>query len=288
MFKFNRFFAIFSIYHMIELGRNYATLKGPVSFIKKLGQIHGMGKAYQKKSKTFAASNFIGDKARWHTQPQFQNCRNNASEFGAAGSIAKDLNAAIGKTFLSADGNIFRAFVKRFVRIIKVGVGNAGQRPFDLSLNMDIIKFMTIGRRSLKSVLVASYTAVLAVGRNQMVVTFPTIAANTYVAPPGATHFRVFLGFYLVSDFAFNTVANMYLPVAPEGNLSQIQAVYSAWLPVGTDVAAPTILTAGDGSSLIDPTDTAISILAVEFAQEVNTIKNVLIGRSAASIINVG
>jgi len=261
---------------------------GTITTLGKVGNIQGNKRTGTKKFKDFIQARKPSNKAHFNTAASMQNVRNNAAEFGGAGLQSKALNAATAKTFLSVAGKNFHRIQKVFVSIIKLGIGIAGERPFSLSLWKSMLLGLTMGRNAFKSICIAGYNAVLNVGRNQMTVTFPTIPANQIFAPKGATHFRIKLGFYVQSDAAYDPDSKKYVADDPNGNIPVNELVFSPWLPVGVDVPLPTIVDSGVSTYVVPATDTAISILGIDFAILVGTEYNLMIGNSAGTIINVG
>ena len=265
-----------------------ATLHGVISFTKKLGTVHGYSKTGTKKGKVFAATNRASDKSHFQTAASMVNVRNNASEFAGAGLQSKGLNAETSKQFTSVNGKNFHLLQKLFVAIIKLGIGIAGQRPFSLSLWKSLLQGFTFGRSSLKSNIIAAYTSTLNVGRTVATTIFPLIPANQVFAPRGATHFRLVQMYLIESDAAYDPDSKKYIPIDPEGQFPFVDTEFSAWLPVGVDVAVPTSLANAASTYTPIATDSGIVIVGIQFAQLVGTEYNILVANSGASVTLVG
>jgi hypothetical protein len=259
-------------------------LVGPVDFIGKAGHMHAYHGTGSKKSKTLFGKNGGATKEKFNSNPFGQNVRDNAREFGGAGMQAVAFNGKINFVYKEKAGKIYHNLVKIFSSVIKNSLGNKGMRLFSLTLHSQFLKGFVIGRRALESSISSPFTAVLGVGNNQVTVTFPLIPASTVKAPRGATHFRISAGFFVKSDATPNAINYKYTIDSPNGDFDQAVVFNSVWFPVGTDVVAPTVILAGDGVTVLDATETAIGIVGIEFAQEVNTVKNSMTTNFAASI----
>ncbi len=257
---------------------------GAYEYKKRIGDVHGYSRRGTKKGKVFAGKNGGASKSTFLTAASMANTRANASEFGGAGLQAVAFNKQVNYSFKESAGKVYQRFMKLFVQIIRIGTGVRGQRMFDIVTNQSQLLNFTIGRTGLKSSLLSPFTIVNGALNINTVVTFPTIPASDVKAPRGATHFRIKVGFMFKSNASYDPTSGKYIPDAVGGDFRQAAIQNGPWLPIGTDVAVPTVVTAGDGVTASTADETAITIVGIEFAQDVNGVKSPFIANFAASI----
>lgn len=261
-----------------------ATQSSVHTFKNKLGTTRGYGRKGTKKGKQFESLKGGISKNAFKALPESSLIKQNCSEFGGAGLQTKSMNAEWNLRYKELAGKLNNALQKFNVKVIRLGGGIRGQRHYNFTLHFASFIGFLIGRKSFKSGIIAAFTAVIAGPRNSVTVTFPNIPASDVKAPSGATHFRVSAGIFNKSDAEFDATANTYLTTSANADMSLGVVVNSAWLPVGVDVVAPTVLTAANAGITMGAEDTAIVIVGCEFSQEVNSVQYPMISQFCASV----
>jgi len=262
------------------------TQSGIHTYTGGIGNTRGFKRKGTKKGTNFESQKGGIKKDAFKSLPESSLIKQNCSEFGGAGLQTKVMNAEWNLRYKELAGKLNSALQKFNMKVIKLGVGVRGQRPYNFTLHFAAFIGFLIGRKSFRSGIISAFTSVIAVGRNSVLVTFPTIPAADVKAPRGATHFRISVGIFSKSDAAYDVTAKTYLPTSSNADMALANTVYSAWFPVGVDVVAPTALTAADVLVTMQVEDTAIVIVGCEFSQEVNAVQYPMISQFCASVVD--
>jgi hypothetical protein len=245
---------------------------------------------YEKDGKGFVREDTSVDKQRIENSPEFRRTRENMQEFGGSAMAGKALRLSLAALMNSFRSKNLSARVTAIMRgIVSLGAGLRGKRDIALSISGGrLIGFNFVPATPFDSTLNAPYTHSVDPSRITAFWDIPDFNTTDYLrVPGGATHFRLIHAIAAISDYWYNDTDNKYAPaVAAENSISDI--AYSPIIPIGGMVGSITSLApALPGLSALSPDAALVSLIGVEFFQEVNGNHFLLAAGNALKIIAV-
>jgi len=206
-----------------------------IGLIKVKGNLDGVS-FYQSQGENFVRMAKGPDKKRILTDPAFQRTRENNREFAGCAKAGKALRSALAPVMFIAD----RQFNARMLRLFKAvntrSAGVRGQRPIAISGQRALLENLELNQKqSLAGVFNTPINASHTPERTSASIQIPEFnPAETVVATPGATHFRLVQVIGVLSDYTFNTSTNKFESVVPAlDTLNNV--VYSDYLPLQSE-----------------------------------------------------
>jgi hypothetical protein len=213
-------------------------------------------------------------KARIESGDEFKRTRENFAEFAGARLAAKDLRLAFPDLYANMHT---RKTANRLygvmVKTIRQGAGTRGQRNLDLSANKAALtRFEWVDSDPFTSRFQGTSSLSVLPSRDDATWTIdPFNAGNVVRVPKNATHFQFVLNITVLSDYQYSVTDSEYQPVNPGIN-GKTATVKSVLIPVGSNVAAPTVLNAALSGVVMASTASLIISTGIEFSQDVNGV----------------
>jgi hypothetical protein len=260
---------------------------GPVHLSGQYGDIRmvvdrGKGRAHMSRTVT---------KEQIMTLDSFQATRENMSEFGGSGNVARAIRMCLteashgfGERFLGARLNGLAR------RVISRGAGIGGERSFTLAPSAGLFRKFDLNREELfGDRFKAAYTVTVNADRNTATLDVPVLDTRADLRKPaGTTHFRVFLTVGLLSDFVYSATDKRYEAVDAvlNGKGAAVSTPVLPWRGPGT----PTFLqlVAQVPGLPVPPAGVTLVVgMGVEFIRQIGGANTVLGSGNAMKIDSV-
>jgi hypothetical protein len=260
------------------------------SFIKIKGTIGGLT-FYERDGQSLIKTQGGVDKKRILNDPNYRRTRENMQEFGASAVLSKSFRigfSGVSKEIrtVSNSGRI----VGMMKRLNRVGLGNRGERSFEILPNKQIIIGFEFQKKlPFNSVFYApNELPVIDANRSVITWTIPDFNTQNYIQiPKGATHARLVLHAAILSDYVFDQSEQIFRFVHPDEN-EHHASDYSVQFPLTGMVGSDIVLTADFGLANVLPDTAGILIgTGILFYQQINGLFYALANNNSLQIATV-
>lgn len=266
------------------MARNY-------SFVKLEGTLDDVT-FYQKDGQNLVKKKSRVSKNRIMNDPIFKRTRENMNEFAGAAKVGKAFRDGFAGVYhLMSDTYMGARINGQFKRVNRSGAGPRGQRDFDVVAHTDQIVGFEFNRFDPFNTHFFAPNSLPTINapRDQVAWTVPDFDTDTYVrAPVAATHFRLLLAAGYVSDYAYDTTQEEYVPDTEDVNGRGLFAT-SGDIPIGGMVGSATALTVDMSTFGTIPVSSALFVsVGIVFFQEINAVLYVLSEGNAMKVVTAG
>jgi hypothetical protein len=247
------------------MGRQY----GPVHLSGQFGDMQYSIDEGQGKAKLVQTVS----KERILTDPNYALTRQNMSEFKAAVFAAKALRMCFGPAAARFAERYLTGRLNKLMRsVISRGVGNAGERSFEVLPNLHLFQNLQLDRKEpFEGRFRERFVVTPDVDRHTATVDIADFDTEFgLLTPQGATHFRLFLSVGALSDLSYSVTDQVYEVVSPD--VSQLNGIAaSSYLPIGGMMGSSLQLVASlPGTPILPVTAGLVVCLGVEFYRKIN------------------
>jgi hypothetical protein len=166
-------------------------------------------------------------------RPEFANSRGAMAEFGGASKVGKELRRGLGDNWrLFGEGASVNRLNGALLKVIKMGEGLKGQRPFKLHGNEHFLRGFELREAHRFG---SRYKAPLGLHYNllgdHLEISLGPFRPDEHLTKPhGSEFFRIRFLLVLLPDFYYHTDAKSYVPSV--SIIQQTQELGTEWLPI--------------------------------------------------------
>ena len=200
----------------------------------------------------------------------FARTRENNAEFGAVAKVGKFIRDALATTKGSWDTYVTGRLVKLLKQINLLDESEKrGQRAVLLTASPSrLLNFQFNAGSNVDSVIRVPYTVTPNADRNKVVWALPAMTPGVQLAfPTGATHARFILAAVAISDYSYDADTSEYAQLVDVVKENAI--VYSDYLDLSEPIDATTVTATLPTEDPLPADATLISVIGVQFYQEV-------------------
>ena len=226
---------------------------------------------YTKDGKNYIKRKTTISKSRILNAPEFQRTRENMQEFAGSALIGKDFRRSLILVKSMSDRFMHNRLFGAIKRIINLGLGNPGERVFEIIANkQELIGFEFHKTDLFGGSMLAPFSLTANGDKNEATLNVPIFNASDFVIKPqGATHFKLVLNVSTLTDYIFNPLIGKYESTNPAlGGLTE--TVKSGFQSVIGDTTVMNLVATLPGTPILTATEGFVVSVGIEYYQEIN------------------
>jgi hypothetical protein len=215
-------------------------------------------------------------KERISKSPEFEGTRKVNAEFRAASLATDTLQRCMSELGFDFGDRYLRSRLQtQLITMVRNGSGDAGERQLEVFANRQVLKEVPLDlKQRFLGRFRGRYVITVNADRNTATMTVPSFMVRRGVfVPGGATHFRVFLGVGVLSDYQYVGGKLLYEPVNPDINgLSEL--INSSYMVAKGDNAGFQLIAPLPALPILPSSAALVVTVGIEFFYEVNGNQN--------------